>query len=348
MELIENFLESYGLGAFTEVTVAVIIVLASVVAAKFVYYLFESWFNKLAARTRSEVDDRILNAAKKPIYYIIILIGIQIAFSYLLLNYASYNDYVSLAITIFLILIAAYVLANIITIIVEDFGKKISAKTESTLADEALPFGIKLINAAIYLFTILIILDKLNINIIPLIAGLGILGFALGFGAKDIVANILAGFFILLDRPFIRGERIEVRGNSGDVFDIGLRTTRIRTSTDEIVIIPNSDIVSSAVKNYSLPEKRVKLVTNYRVSYGSDVEEVKKVIFEVACESKTVISDPLPEVYFIEFGESSLNFKLVCWIPTFMSESARDELNTKIYNRFNREGISIPFPTKKV
>jgi len=344
MEFIEIFLEPYGLGPFTKIIVAAIIILASVIAAK----IIERWFTKLASRTKTEIDDKILEILRKPLYYIIILIGVQLALGYLLVSYTPYGDYVSMSIKIVLVLVAAYLISNIITIIINDFGKKISEKTESTLDDEALPFIVKLINIAIYLFAISIVLDTLNINITPLIAGLGIIGFALGFGAKDVVANILAGFFILLDRPFIRGERIEVSGNSGDVFDIGLRTTKIKTPTNEIVIIPNSDIVSSAVRNYALPEMRVKLIADYGVAYGSDIEKVKKIILDVAKESKSVLEDPAPEVYFLEFGDSSLNFKLVCWMPDFRSYGVRDELNTKISERFAKEGIEIPFPTRTV
>jgi len=348
MEIIENFLEPYGLGQFTEILVAVVIIIASVIAAKIVYYVIEKWLTKLAAKTKSEIDDRILEVLRKPVYYIIILFGVQIAFGYLLLSFFPYNTYVSISITIVLILIAAYLIANLITIVVEDFGRRISAKTESTLDDEALPFVIKLIKIVVYLLAFSIILDKLNINITPIIAGLGIIGFALGFGAKDVVANILAGFFILLDRPFIRGERIEVGSDKGDVFDIGLRTTKIKTPTNEIVIIPNSDIISNPVKNFALPEKHIRLVADYGVAYGSDIEKVKKIILDIAKESERVLDDPPPDVYFVEFGNSSLNFKLVCWMPNFKSYGVLDELNTKIDKKFAEEGIEIPFPTRTV
>ncbi len=348
MQSIETFFAQYDFGVPTEIVIALTIIIASVIIARVTFYTIERWFTKLAARTKTRIDDKILEALRKPIYYIIILIGVQLALGYLLVSYAPYDGYVSDFITIVLILIATYLITRIITIIIEDIGTRISAKTESTLDDEALPFVVKLINIAIYLFAFSMILDIIGIDPTPLIAGLGIIGFALGFGAKDVVANILAGFFILLDRPFIRGERIEVSGNSGDVVDIGLRTTKIKTSTNEIIIIPNSDIVSSPVKNYALPEMMVKLIADFGVAYGSDIELVKKIILGVAKESESVLDSPEPTVYFIEFGESSLNFKLVCWMPDFRSFGVKDEINTKISKRFDEAGIEIPFPTRTV
>ncbi|ODS36338.1 MAG: hypothetical protein A7315_14175 [Candidatus Altiarchaeales archaeon WOR_SM1_79] len=245
-------------------------------------------------------------------------------------------------------LIVAWIISRVVDIVIDDFGKKLTEKTESTLDDEALPFVIKIVNIGIYLIAFMIILGELEYDVMPLVAGLGIAGFAIGFAMKDSISNILAGFFILLDRPFVRGERIEVGGYKGDIVDIGLRTTKIKPPDNVILTIPNSKIISEVVTNYALPEPEVRLETGVGVAYGTDVEKVKKILLNVAKGSKNVLKKPGPEVSFVEFGDSSLNFKLRCWIPDFRRFAVLDELNTEINRRFEEEGIDIPFPIRTV
>ncbi|ODS39430.1 MAG: hypothetical protein A7316_11080 [Candidatus Altiarchaeales archaeon WOR_SM1_86-2] len=347
--LIQDFIGGWDFGAYTNVVIAVIILLASLIAAKITYWIIEKWLIRLTARTKTELDDKILRTLRKPVYYILILIGVQVASGYLFIEtFETFAGYISTFISIVTIIIVAWIISRVVDIVIDDFGKKLTEKTESTLDDEALPFVIKIVNIGIYLIAFMIILGELEYDVMPLVAGLGIAGFAIGFAMKDSISNILAGFFILLDRPFVRGERIEVGGYKGDIVDIGLRTTKIKPPDNVILTIPNSKIISEVVTNYALPEPEVRLETGVGVAYGTDVEKVKKILLNVAKGSKNVLKKPGPEVSFVEFGDSSLNFKLRCWIPDFRRFAVLDELNTEINRRFEEEGIDIPFPIRTV
>ena len=205
-----------------------------------------------------------------------------------------------------------------------------------------------MIRAGIYLISLMTILDLIGIEVSPLVASLGIAGFAIGFAAKDTLGNLLAGFFIMTDRPFKKGDRVEIAGYLGEIVDIGLRTTKIMTLDSNVVIIPNSKIISNEVTNYTLPSVRIKVKIPLGVAYGSDVDEVKKIILDVA-KKADILEDPAPSVFFREFGESSLNFLLIVWVDTFRIKfGVTDQVNSMLYKEFDKAGIDIPFPCRTV
>lgn len=342
-----GFLPEY-LIPYKNLLFAVLIVLASVVVAKIGYFFVEKYFKRIAARTKTTADDEILELIHKPIYYATILVGVQIAVDSLLQG-GSFSVYFTKGVTILFISIITYVVAGVASILIHEVGGKIASKTESTLDDEALPFLSKLLKYLLYAIGGIIILSQLGIEITPFIASLGIAGIAIGFAAKDTLSNLMAGFFILIDRPFARGDRIQVGSFTGEVVDIGLRTTKIQTPDHTFVIIPNEKVVINEVTNYALPDSRLKVMIKFGVAYGSDVEKVKKTVTEVAKKSQSVLKDPEPQVFFKEFADSSLNFLLVAWINSFKDQlKITDELNTGVYNALNKEKIEIPFPTQTV
>jgi MscS family membrane protein len=349
-EIIDQSMTGYlpeSLIPFKNLLLAVLIVLSSVIAAKIVYFFVEKYFKKLAEKTETKADDMILVLIHRPIYYAIILLGVQIAAGYLLSP--GFMAYFTKGVMILFIAIFGYVIAGIVSILITEVGGKIASKTESTLDDEAIPFLSKLVKFGIYGFGFMFILDQIGLPITPIIASLGVAGFAIGFAAKDTIGNLLAGFFILADRPFARGDRIQVGSFTGEVIDIGLRTTKIQTPDHTYVIIPNEKVVINEVTNFALPDPRLKVTVKFGVAYGSNVEKVKKTVMEVAKRSDSVLKDPEPQVFFKEFADSSINFLLIAWIATFKDQlKVTDELNTGVYNALNREKIEIPYPTQTV
>jgi MscS family membrane protein len=341
-------LEKGALWGYEGVIVAVLIVVLSIVLARIIYWFLERYMKSFATRTKSDIDDMILRIIQKPLYYVIILIGIQLAVSYLVIS-AEFDELFSKLVSVAIIVIGAWVTAGIIDAILGSVGKKLASKTKTTVDDEAIPFLSKVLKFTVYLLAFMIILDQFEINITPLVASLGIAGFAIGFAAKDTIGNLLAGFFILSDRPFSRGDRIEIKGQLGEVVDIGLRTTRIETLEHTYVIIPNSDIISNEVINYTLPDVRIKGKIQIGVAYGTDPEKVKKIVLDVAKKVDDVMKEPEPVIFFNEFGDSSLNFLLIFWVADFRKKLvAIDEINIGINTEFEKAGIEIPFPCRNV
>jgi len=346
--LINDVMSQFNIGTSSlenNLILFALIITASLITAILIQYILTRYVKKITSMTQSSLDDKILHSINKPLYYIILLLGFQIAFTI----FFQPTDIVFKLITAILIAIISLVLADIIGIILNDFGKKLAKQTETTLDDEAIPFLSKLIRFITYFMGFMIILDLFGIEITPLVASLGIAGFAIGFASKDTISNLLAGFFILMDRPFVKGDRIAIGDNLGEVIDIGLRTTRIQTLDHTYVIIPNSEIVSQDVTNYALPSMQIKVRLTFGVAYGSKPNEVKKIITEEANKSSYIMDEPAPTVYFREFADSSINFLLIFWVNTFKDKmKAIDDINTNVYARFAQENIEIPYPCRTV
>jgi MscS family membrane protein len=183
------------------------------------------------------------------------------------------------------------------------------------------------------------------------LASAGVIGIAVGFAAKDTLANLFAGFFIIADRPYVVGDYIVLdSGDRGAVTSVGIRSTRLLTRDDVEIIIPNSEMANSKVINESggrWIKFRIRLKVG--VAYGSDVDRVVAVLEQVALEHDAVCRDPEPRVRMRGFGDSSLDFEVLCWV-SHPSERGlvSHHLYMNIYKALRREGIEIPFPQRDV
>jgi MscS family membrane protein len=191
-----------------------------------------------------------------------------------------------------------------------------------------------------------------DVDVTAWLASAGILGIAIGFAAQDTLSNLFAGLSILVDRPYKIGDFLVLDQNlRGRVTDIGMRSTRIVTRDDVEVIIPNAQMANSRIINESGgPHERERVTAVVGVAYGSDIDHVRRVLVECAHEtSDLVLDDPhvAPRVRFREFGDSALIVHLLAWVPTpELRGRALDDLNTRIYKRFAKEGIVIAYPTR--
>jgi small-conductance mechanosensitive channel len=197
---------------------------------------------------------------------------------------------------------------------------------------------------------LMITLRHFSYDILSLVTALGIGSLAIGMAAKDSLAHVISGFTLMLDRPFRIGDRIQLAGGQvGDVADIGLRSTKIRTLDNMLLIIPNSDLCNTMVVNQAFPDCRVRGRVNVGVAYGSNVEKVKGILLETALEIDEVLRDPYPETFFVSFGESALNMSLFFWVAEYGKLFAvTDRVNTQVVSRFRENGIEIPFPIRTV
>ena len=332
---------------YLKIASALAVIVVSIVVARIVNFIIKRYLIRLAGKTSMKFDDEILLLVNTPIYYFIILLGFYVAAAFVLVTSLS-GPIISLIAAVAIILLA-WVAGRISDLLISEFGGKLTRLTDTSIDDEALPFISKVAKILLYGIAFSMMLDKLGYSIGPILASLGLAGFAIGFAAKDTISNILAGFFILVDRPFKIGDRVDIGGTLGDVVDIGLRTTKVKTLDFQIVIVPNSSIVSGNVVNYSLPNINQKLKLNFGVSYGSDIERAKKITEDVAKKTKLVLPDPPPEAFFLEFGESSLNFTLVIWIADLTKKwTVTDAINNEVWKSFQKEGIEVPYPVRTV
>ncbi|NIV28041.1 MAG: mechanosensitive ion channel, partial [Anaerolineae bacterium] len=174
-------------------------------------------------------------------------------------------------------------------------------------------------------------------------------GLAISLAAKDTIADAIAGFIILVDRPFRIGDRIEIQevGTWGDVVDIGLRTTRIRTRDNRLVIVPNSTIGSNQVVNYTYPDPRYRIQTHVSVAYGTEIETARRLIVETVQKVEGVLQEEPVDALYIEMGDSAMIFRVRWWIESY--EDTRrmfDRVHTTLQQALDEAGIESPFPTQ--
>ncbi|WP_456382483.1 mechanosensitive ion channel family protein [Persephonella sp.] len=197
---------------------------------------------------------------------------------------------------------------------------------------------------------VLITLSVMGISWKLLIPIAGALGIGIGFGIQDIVNNFVSGFIILFSKTVKRGDWITLGDKFGKIVDIGIRTSTLRTLDNIDIIIPNSHLISGELINWSYTDNIVRLHIPVGVSYSSDVDKVKEVLLQVASSSPDVLDEPPPEVRFVEFGDSSLNFELLVWIDVkkIPVPLAKSNLNFSIWYAFKENNIQIPFPQRDV
>lgn len=194
---------------------------------------------------------------------------------------------------------------------------------------------------------ILISFNFVGINLSSLTVIFGLLSVGIGFGLQNVTANFISGLIILFERPISVGDRVVVSDIEGDVTEINIRATMVRTVNNIYIIVPNSEFVSKDVINYSHGDPSYRLDVDVGVSYGSDLDVVLKALKEVADENNSVMQTPEPEVHLIEFGDSSWNMQLRSWIPDVKDyPRIRNELNQAIVRTFHKYEVQIPFPQR--
>ncbi len=178
----------------------------------------------------------------------------------------------------------------------------------------------------------------------------GLFGVGIGFGLQNIFSNFASGLILLLERPIQVGDIVEVDGILGRVDEIRFRVAVVTTFDNESIIVPNSDLVSKQVTNWSYAgDTRIRLRIPIGVDYGTDIEKVDDILLEIAEEEEKILSSPEPEVFFKEHADSALNFELRVWIASPKDRIfVRDSVRRKMDKKLNEAGIGIPFPQRDV
>ncbi len=199
----------------------------------------------------------------------------------------------------------------------------------------------------IVIIGVLISFQFLEINLTSLAVIFGLLSVGIGFGLQNITANFISGLIIMFERPITVGDRVEVGDKEGDVTEINIRSTKIRTLKNISIIVPNTEFVENDVINYSHGDSTFRLDINVGVSYSSDLDTVLKALNEVAVEHPAVMKHPKHQVHLSEFGDSAWEMQLRVWIPNVKERYIlRNEINQAIVRKFEKLDIEIPFPQR--
>jgi small-conductance mechanosensitive channel len=326
---------------------AVITVTAGLILAGSAYGIIR-WLKKKADFTATRLDDIIIMAVGTPLIIAIIALFGYIALTRFDIFPQSMGGIsTGMLINAVFILLIAWIASVFFTNLIRTYGAVIAIRTETDL-NRIIPILLITVRYFIWFVVFLLLLANFNIDITALLAAAGIAGIALALAAQDILSNFLGGAIIAIDKPFRIGDRVMVDTFTGDVVNLGPRSTRIKTPDNQIVTIPNSTVTSSVVINYSLPDKTQKIHIPFSVAYGSDMERATGILLAIAHETaeKTpwVLTCPAPSVYFLDMSESGLNGQLILWATSYDCEwQVRDYVIHRIVRRFREEKIEIPF-----
>jgi small-conductance mechanosensitive channel len=319
------------------------IVLGSFVAGYIIEFLFRRIFMALAAQTKTDLDDKIVAALRRPIFWSVIFIGLAWATSLWVTSgqFVIYGVLKTLA--LFLWTLAGIRVGDAILTSASRQARPHGMIQERTKPVFDMAIKLVLISAALY-FTFL----AWDINVSAWLASAGIIGIAVGFAAQDTLANLIAGIAILADGIYKVGDFVVLDNEGtlrGKVTRIGMRSTRVLTLDNVEITVPNDMISKSKIINeVGGPHVRQRIRARVSAAYGSDVDQVFAVLGSCADGVDGVSPDPTPRVRFREFGGSGLEFELLVWIA---EPSRRDfiisDLNVRIYKAFDAAGIEIPY-----
>jgi small conductance mechanosensitive channel len=199
----------------------------------------------------------------------------------------------------------------------------------------------------VLLFGLLVALSQIGVSLGPLLAGLGVVGFIVGFALQDTLSNFAAGMMILVYRPYDVGDMIEGGGVFGRVNQMSLVSTTILTIDNETLVVPNRSIWGNVIKNVTAQDKR-RVDMTFGISYTDDIPHAETVLMAILQDHDLVLKDPEPIVRLHKLGESSVDFVVRPWVRTDDYWDVYWDVTREVKMRFDREGISIPFPQRDV
>jgi MscS family membrane protein len=333
----------------TELFLALVIVAAFWGLSLLVRYLLTAWVPKLTRISRTDLDDRLLMRITPPVGLLTIFAGIYLAVRSLPLPDLA-QVFISGGIFIVNVVIFTNIAYRAIDELLSWYAGRVEERTGTGMGKEILFLIRKLCTIFLACAALIVILKHFNYDIVSLVTAMGIGSLAIGLAAKDTLANMISGFTLMIDRPFRVGDRIQmVSGKTGDVLDIGLRSTKIRTPDNTLLIIPNAELCNSTVLNMAYPDLKTMGRITLGVAYDSDMEKVKQVMLETARGIEDVLPEPCPEVLFLSFGDSALNMSLMFWVGDYTKLfKTTDRINSALMHAFAANDIQIPFPTRKV
>tara|TARA_B110000211_G_C14083993_1_gene555852 strand:+ start:288 stop:1346 length:1059 start_codon:yes stop_codon:yes gene_type:complete len=340
-----NFQEPFGI-PLLDWGITFSLMIGSVIAAKIIYWILSKIARKFTNKTKSKLDDILLDMLEEPIAYLIGITGIWKSIYYLEISESTGNSFDN-AYYLIVVGFIAWALTRTIDALIEVYIVPIVEKSESDLDDQLLPILRKTLKASVWTISIIIGLDNAGYDVGAVIAGLGIGGLAFALAAQDSVKNLFGGITIFTDKPFQIKDRIKISGFDGSVEEIGIRSTRIRTLDGRRVTIPNSKFSESAIENVTSEPNR-KVVLNLGLTYDTDQHGIQKgikILDEIVSKHSSTEENVITG--FNAFNDSSLNLILIYYIkPGEDILATQTTINLQILEQFTLNQLDFAFPTQ--
>lgn len=327
-------------------TLLVIILLF--VASKILNFIIEKVVKVFTFKTKTKLDDLILERIEKISVWLLFFIGIRIFVVPLL-----QLNIVNLINNAIILLLITLITIKLVDVLIEHWGKSFAGKTNSRIDESLLTLFHRFSRIIIFIIGIIIILGNFNIQITPFLASLGIMGIVLGFALQSSLSNVFGGISLILDKNFKVGDTVKLsKGELGKIVDIGLRSTKMRTFDNEMLVIPNGKLSDAILQNYAQPDSYARARIPFGVEYGSDIDKLRRIIIETLSKMKNVIKkdeDHPIEILFMNMGDSALEFEARFWVESYTIRfETKVDATEKIYKTLTKSKIGIPFPTRTI
>ena len=324
-----------------------VIICFSLIIGKIVYYVISNILKRWAAKSETKLDDILLEVLDHPLIFLIFILGLYMGYHTLELS-SGIANFLSNVVSILLIIDVAWFIIRLFDQLIINYLIPFTAKTESDLDDALMPIIRNLSKYSICVIAGIMILDKFGYNITSLVAGLGIGGLAVALAAKDMLGNMFGGASILTDKPFKIGDKIKFDGLEGNVSEIGLRSTKIRSVDGSELIIPNAKMADSVLENISREKaRRIKFIVGLVYETSNVKMERACAIIKKVLEEHKDIERGTHRIFFSDFADSSLNLTVIYWITNLERIfDVRSEINFEIKKQFEKEGIEFAYPTR--
>ena len=321
----------------------------SILGSIVVRYTLWSPFKWAVAKSDNKWDDELMKLATPLVNYAVFLLGVYLTVILSIEEDSIFASITATFVVLVLMLLSGKFLSQSASLILPGALETLDNKVELGLSG-ASTIIVGITKVVIWGSAILLILAHLNVDITAALASLTIFSLVIGMAMQESASNFIISAQLMVDKPYEVGDKIEMETIVGTVAEIGFLSTKIRTTSENLVIIPNKTMASSVVTNFARggPEnspRRVNLRLDITVGYNESPAHVKTILREIIDENQLVISEPAPVILFTAMLDSSLNFRINCWVEDYGDEwIAKDQLYSAILERFNSENIEIPYP----
>jgi MscS family membrane protein len=341
----------YG-NSLKEWGISLLIVIGALIINIVIRFLFRTIIRKITSKTKTNIDNIIIDSVEKPLLTGVVLLAIWIAA--IRLNFSQeFHETLVKSYDILVVLIITWLLNRLFTSFIKSFVLRNSRdpeKSKHSLDPKLLPVTLRTITITVWLLGIITALHNVGVQVTTLMGTLGIGGIAFALAAQDTIKNIFGGFTIFTDRTFRIGDIIKFDSMEGTVVDIGLRSTRIQTYDRQIATVPNYKLTDALIVNISSEPGR-RIVTELGLTYDTTSEKMQEAI-----DILKRIPEKVPEIYeqdltavFTKFGDSALTITFIYFIrPEAGINDTRSKVNFEILKEFSRAGLNFAFPSQTV
>ncbi len=336
-----------------ETILSAFILILALILAKLINWILE-FLEKVWFSGESNLYQRLIRSLRKPIYYLILVLGIAYLFKRWQHEYPRTDpqvfEFFGQVIYLAQVVIATLFVLKIINPLLELYSEKVQQRTGSRAGEEFLILAKRVIIIVILIITLVAILDHFNIDVKGLLAVLGVTSLAFALAAQDTLSNMISGFVLMIDRPFRIGDRVRLStGEVGDVYEIGLRSTKFLTLDNTLIIVPNAELGKSKITNFSYPDPKLGTRIEVEVALGTEVDKVKNMLADVAKNQPLILKPPDPQAFLTGLSERGMKFLLVYKVASYNDEfKTQENLRCEIEKRFRQEKIELALPQSVV